>query len=533
MTLILSLLLIFPTFASEIPENIPPEILPESPELLEETDIPEPISEENDITVTEDVHAKMISQASVWEEIVIDLTQLSEKLRFQFPQVRIDFLWLPENASTQYGPVFRRSFGEKGIKKITLKIYYTSEDTGFQRELFWETFEILIYDRSFLLLYSDEIIPSDVELYRQDARKDGIYLYRVGPISPSQLEVGNMINEINAYKQTSGFQSDYVILWGGRDFIFNTLSNISVNLPQGGTQKNEFHIVGMSAYHLPVLWRFLANFLANKDWIVTFLLLEENGKNFLLKHNQISELQQELTKNEQPFLDIDITSQEVKNIYFLSRFVSILSSRGYSTQDIFLLLVMPIVLTIIVFFRHIIGWGTMGIMIPLFLALLFLKWWLLTTGIFLWYFCVINICLMLVSSRVTLLYWPKIVFFVTIQMIFFVVMFNILSIQHIMNISASDMIFSFLFLILNTRIIEIMTSKDLSEYRASMTYTLVIPLVSFGFLQTNTIKILLLSYPELILLTLPVTLFLWRYSWLRLTEYIRFLPIIREKQEHE
>jgi len=140
---------------------------------------------------------------------------------------------------------------------------------------------------------------------------------------------------------------------------------------------------------------------------------------------------------------------------------------------------------------------------------------------------------MLVSNRITLLYRPKIVFFVTVQMIFFVVMFNILSIQNIMNISASDMIFSFLFLILNTRIIEIMTSKDLGEYRNSIVYTLLIPIVCFGVLQTNTIKILLLSYPELILLTLPVNLFLGRYSGLRLTEYIRFLPIIREKQDHE
>jgi len=225
-----------------------------------------------------------------------------------------------------------------------------------------------------LLLYSDEIVPSDVELYRQDARKDGIYLYRVGPISQSQLEVGNMINEINAYKQTSGFQSDYIMLWGGRDFIFNTLSNISVNLPQGEAPRTEFHIVGISAYNLPILGKFLANFLANKDWIATFLLLEENGKNFLLKYNQMAELKKELAGNEQSFLDIDITSQEVKNMYFLSRFVSILSSRGYSTQDIFLLLVMPIVLTVVVFFRHIIGFGTIGIMIPLFLTLLFLKW---------------------------------------------------------------------------------------------------------------------------------------------------------------
>gem|GEM_PF-4462872 len=101
------------TFSSDISSDVlPEERISENFDPVEE-EVPFFLNDTENTSIQEDIYAKVISQASVGEEMVIDLTQLAEKLRFRFPNIDIDFIWLPENASTQYGPVFRRTFNEK------------------------------------------------------------------------------------------------------------------------------------------------------------------------------------------------------------------------------------------------------------------------------------------------------------------------------------------------------------------------------------------------------------------------------------
>lgn len=79
--------------------------------------------------------------------------------------------------------------------------------------------------------------------------------------------------------------------------------------------------------------------------------------------------------------------------------------------------------------------------------------------------------------------------------------------------------------------ISIITSKDLLEYKESFFYTLLIGLFCYVILNINAIKVILLSYPELILLLIPINFFIGKFTGLRITEYFRFKEIIKSVEE--
>ena len=79
--------------------------------------------------------------------------------------------------------------------------------------------------------------------------------------------------------------------------------------------------------------------------------------------------------------------------------------------------------------------------------------------------------------------------------------------------------------------INIITSKDLDEYKESFFYTILIPLFCYGIFQISYVKVFVLSYPEIILLLIPLNFMIGRFSWLRITEYFRFSEVIKNIEE--
>ena len=255
--------------------------------------------------------------------------------------------------------------------------------------------------------------------YIDFSKKDGIFIYAIGPLDKIDIENSSILNRMKDYKQTLGSKSDYMIIWGPRDFLFNILSNINKDIASSWA-KDTFHIVGLSDYNLNILWSYIKNFLSNKPWIEKVILLNESSKYLLLKQNKISDLIEDLEKNRQDFLDITENNTSLNHIYFLSNFVNNLSNIGYSSNSIYIFLIIPFVLTIIIFFKHFIGISPIGISIPLFISILYLKIWVPFTLGFLIFFVLLNLILSVLTERYHLLYAPRMAFLLSINIIFFI-----------------------------------------------------------------------------------------------------------------
>lgn len=135
------------------------------------------------------------------------------------------------------------------------------------------------------------------------------------------------MNNIDTYEKDTGLKSDFITLWGSRDFIFNILSKIS-----GEIQKNEelkytkLNILSISAYNINVLESYLRNFLANKPWLSKIILINEDTKYMVLKSNLIADLENHLQENKYNYIDINLKDNEVSNVFFVSKFINNLSN---------------------------------------------------------------------------------------------------------------------------------------------------------------------------------------------------------------
>jgi hypothetical protein len=71
-----------------------------------------------------------------------------------------------------------------------------------------------------------------------------------------------------------------------------------------------------------------------------------------LKQNQINEFKGDLEKNQHVFIDVDLENKGINNVWFISNFVNNLSNIGYTTDSIYILLILPLILAGISFFKH-------------------------------------------------------------------------------------------------------------------------------------------------------------------------------------
>jgi len=281
-----------------------------------------------------------------------------------------------------------------------------------------------------------------------------------------------------------------------------------------------------------ILWNYLKNFLANKSWINKIFLINESSKYLLLKQNLIWDLEKELNKNKHDFINVNLTkNNDVNNIFFISKFINNLSNLWYSTNSIYIFLIIPIILTFIIFFKHFIWLSPIWIAIPLFVTLLFFKLWLFTALFLIIFYVSLNLFLSIIANRYNLLYSPKIVFLISINIIIFILLFNIGYSFWIVWLNASDILYFIIFIILSEKMINIIISKDLLEYKESFFYTMLISIICFWILSIDYVKVFILSYPEIILILIPINFLIWRFTWLRITEYFRFREVINSIEE--
>lgn len=491
-----------------------------------------------EFSLQEEIKQHISPQVYINTPYSIDISSVTEKLQNTFPNHTFTLEWNLKSASSQSGSIFERSFWEKWSKELELIILETSletqDETSISQEmsrlLFRGVYEILVYEKSFFLVYSDEVRPEDIKSYIDFSKQDGVFISAFWPLDKTDIENSSIMNTFHQYKQTLWEKSNYITLWGSRDFIFDIVSNLNADISKSSNTES-ISIIWLSAFNLQILQKYLSNFLSNKPWIEQMILLSESSKYHILKQNQFWELTQELQNNQQDFTNVSLDANQINTLYFISQFVNHLSNTWYSNNSIYIFLLIPFILTWIIFSRHFIWLAPIWIVIPLFTTLLFFKLWILSTLILIWVFLIINYLLSFFIDRYNLHYTPKMAFLISINIVLFILMINIAYTSGWISLNISDILYLIIWIILCEKIINILTSKDILEYKEWFFNTVLIAIILYGIFNIGTIKVFLLSYPELILILIPINFAIGKFSWLRVTEYFRFKEVIKSIEE--
>jgi hypothetical protein len=215
-------------------------------------------------------------------------------------------------------------------------------------------------------------------------------------------------------------------------------------------------------------------------------------------------------------------AQELGPTNFLSYTVNYLTSRGVATENIILILMLPIIATVVTLARQFFGIKTFGIYTPTIITLSFaatgLKYGLILFLIIL----ALATFARFILKKFNLLYLPRMAILLTIVAFAIFIIFLLgAKFSHESLISLS--IFPILVLILlSEKFIAVQIEKGSWQTTILTLQTLLVSVACYYLITWSWFKTLIFNYPEVTLLTLIADILLGKWIGLRLSEHLRF-----------
>lgn len=204
--------------------------------------------------------------------------------------------------------------------------------------------------------------------------------------------------------------------------------------------------------------------------------------------------------------------------------------QGVPETTVVLLLMLPIIATLVAFFRQVIGIKAFGIYTPSIVTFAFLafepKGWKYGILIFV-SMILVGMLARLTLKKLRILYLPRVS--ITLTIVSFA-MLAILAIGGSFQRTGLASIDIFPLLIMITLVEKFVATQIEKGDRMAIilaTETLFISLVGYMVARSFWLYHAILLYPWLVLLTIPINLFLGRWTGLRLTEYFRFHKLLK------
>ncbi len=485
-------------------------------------------TEIEDTSVQEQLQNLLIEYPEqIYKDDVLNLSveNLKNDLGLFYPDETFRFEWNIRGANSREWEEIELKFEEAGEKYIVLNIFRESGELLKSQEL-----EVLVYSTSVPLIIQESFRTQQIDIFERNAEVQWIYFYTSG-IEKEKIEEINILSVIENYRRINGEKSDYLTIWGDREFSASIISKLGSELSANGSNM-KFKVFVISPFNLQLLENYLKNFIVEKPWLEKIVLTNEEGKFQTHKAPlSIELLQKNLQENGFEYTDINIEESWINAFFFISKFINNLSNNSYTSEWIYLIILIPFLFTLLVILKHLIWLSPIWVLVPIGFTLMIFKIGLLASFLFMLIFILLNVVLARIVNTQTLLYTPKISFLLIINIVFAILVTNLLSEYGIADLSLWNSLFIIIYIIILEKLINVILSKEFNEYRQALMNSLFIWLIWYLIFSSETITSFILSYPETILILIPINFFIWKFSGLRVTEYFRFREVIRSVEE--
>jgi len=212
----------------------------------------------------------------------------------------------------------------------------------------------------------------------------------------------------------------------------------------------------------------------------------------------------------------------------VSPFIQYFIQQGVPLDTVILLLILPIIVTLIAFFRQVIGIKAFGIYTPAIVTFAFLATPQLRYGVVVFVSVILlGMVMRLLLKNLRILYLPRVA--IMLSVIALVILF-LLAWGGNMHRTGLASVSIFPILIMITIVEKFVVAQIEKGNKTAIILaieTLVISLVGYYIASWPLLIRSIVAYPWIILLTLPVNIFLGKWDGLRLTEYVRFKEILK------
>jgi PKD repeat protein len=447
------------------------------------------------------------------------------------PEITVEeILWDFNNNTKTTGNSVKNTYSKPGTFLVTVTIT-TSHG------VFSDTTEVHVYDYSVILVTDNSASKEQAELLRQQAAKEGLLLIVLqaqgnGPEVLIEEELSKQLLNVRAHIDNA----HSIIMWTSGGVGANVLTKFSQHtklaesFPQNQPALSNKGIVIISETSFTVL-KPTAQSAFDQLRPSYVLLARPQILDLLLATTSAEEVKDIILASPLEYRLLGTfsarTVSDFKVTNFMSFGINFLVNRGVPINSIILILMLPIIATILAFARQVIGIKAFGLITPAMTTISFLVMGLR-------YGLVVFITVLLAGTltrlalkKLRLLYLPRMALVLTSVSLALLILLGF----GVANDRSSILSFSiFPALILTILAEEFIAAQFKSGFRSALTittWTLILATVCYFIVSSELFRTLVLSYPEIVLLTIPINIGLGRWSGLRLSEYFRFRKLLR------
>jgi hypothetical protein len=200
---------------------------------------------------------------------------------------------------------------------------------------------------------------------------------------------------------------------------------------------------------------------------------------------------------------------------------------GVPANTVMLILILPFLATMVVFFRHVLGVPSVGLLMPIALSITLLATGL-TAGMVLMAAILLGTTIArFLLKKVRIMQMPKLSLSLLVVAIFVFITLTVSASLGLLSVRQLSIFPILLFILLSERIVALQLERSTREIVLIICTTFGLGLIGLFLLKWDIFRVLVLLYPETVLALIPVNIIIGRYFGLRVSEYIRFAPILR------
>lgn len=215
----------------------------------------------------------------------------------------------------------------------------------------------------------------------------------------------------------------------------------------------------------------------------------------------------------------------------ISPIVTFFINQNIPEVTIIMLFMLPIVVTLIAFFRQVVGIKAFGIYTPAIVTFAFLAVQPLRYGVaFFLIVIVVGMLMRYLLKKLRILYLPRMAITLSVVALSILALLSFGGSMHRTGL-ASVSIFPLLIMI--TLVEKFIGTQIEKGDRAAIILaleTLFISVVGFYLASWNALIEFIVVYPWVILFTIPINIFLGKWDGLRISEYFRFRDVLKKLQ---
>ena len=405
------------------------------------------------------------------------------------------------------------------IIKSNFSIEWCKYELEKKLEVFYKSIVYIWYDLEEFNIWYENNFKNNAILFNKVLVSNNIF---------SENDIKNKILE----KQNAVKNAD-IILVNNRetDTIFQVLSKLSKSENINLSNKEIFVINNTNKHFM-------------KRILSKYIVLINNQSTYLVNDNHTLNLLSDLSFGRDV---IDESLIEVFPLYFqktsgwmlLSYLIDNLIANDFPINLIWLFLTLTVATLLITAFRQIIWFSVFGTFSPLLFGLSISVLGVQASIIFFLIAFIATVITRVITKKFYLLNSAKISLLITIYFMTILIVlwldkslgFNMIDLQ-IFNNAFS--IFPIIFLILVTDKVFHEWFKIFSKWwLISLAEFVLVSILVYTIISSTWIRLVLLSYPELIIFIWILIMAVWRFTGLQILEYLRFMPLLKWDEEEE